>query len=286
MLDDQLAAEGVVDELTCCLFISVSREHELAHQDAPGALQHLHLAGRQAGVLLPALEVAHHLGELEDVTAAQLLLVALEALVPLRGHLAALGRQDRQHLIHGPLVDDGPETGFLRVLARNHDGHRRLQDLDRQVLAALATDVVEFLRKHRSRTVVRVDDLVPNLEHSISSCHLIALPGGGRTGSGARTGPRRVRMRRDSGYIVPCGWTASLTEVLPVSRPPLEYLVVAPLALPPRLLGRVVGGLLGPAQRLDHVVATLLLLLGILDGLALGLGRGAFVVGSEHDWGG
>ena len=45
--------------------------------------------------------------------------------------------QHGQDLLDGLLVDDAPQAGLAGVLARDHDGHVVVEDLDGEVLALL-----------------------------------------------------------------------------------------------------------------------------------------------------
>ena len=50
------------------------------------------------------------------------------------------------------------------VLARDHDGHVVVEDLDREVLALLAEDLLLLLLEDLAGAVVRIDDVVADLE--------------------------------------------------------------------------------------------------------------------------
>ena len=72
-------------------------------------------------------------------------------------------RTARTFLI-GLLVDDPAQTGLARVLARDHDGHVVVEDLDREVLLLLTEDVLVLLLDDLPGAVMRVDDGVADLE--------------------------------------------------------------------------------------------------------------------------
>ena len=52
----------------------------------------------------------------------------------------------------------------MRVLAWNHHGHVVVKDVDRQVVALLTQQLLRLLLEHDSSAVVRVDDVVSDLE--------------------------------------------------------------------------------------------------------------------------
>src|SRR4051812_24602889 len=142
----------------------LQRVHQLGGEDLLGAGEHLLLAGREALVVLADGEVADDLGELVDVTGLDLVAVVLEPAVPVLGHLGQLVLQHGEDLLHGLLVDDAPEAGDAGVLARDHDGHVVVQDLDGEVLALLTEHLLQFLLEDLPRAMVGVDDVVADLE--------------------------------------------------------------------------------------------------------------------------
>src|SRR5215212_2209473 len=68
-----LALEHLVEASLGGFFVDVERERELGHEDLTGPGQHALLAGRETLVGLADREITHHLGDLIDVTALQLL---------------------------------------------------------------------------------------------------------------------------------------------------------------------------------------------------------------------
>ena len=70
---------------------------------------------------------------------------------------------------------------------------------------------------------------------------------------------------------------------LPVGGPALQGVLVASLALAAGDLLGVGRVLLGLPERLDHVEPALFLVLGVLRGFTLCAGKGAVVMGSEHE---
>ena len=73
-------------------------------------------------------------------------------------------REHGEDLLDGLLVDDAAQAGLAGVLARDHDGHVVVEDLDREVLALLAEDLLRFLLEDLAGPVMRVDDVVADLE--------------------------------------------------------------------------------------------------------------------------
>src|SRR4051812_35565293 len=136
-----LAVEDAVEMRLGLVLGHLERVHQLGGEDLLGAGVHLLLARRQALVLLADREVAHDLGELVDVAGLDLVAVVLEPAVPVLGHLGHVVREHREHLLHRLLVDDPAQARLAGVLARDHDGHVVVQDLDGEVLAHLAEDV-------------------------------------------------------------------------------------------------------------------------------------------------
>src|SRR5581483_2127714 len=73
--------DHLVEPLGRLLLGHVLRVHQLRGEDLLGLDEHLLLAGREALVVVAQGEVAHHLGELEDVAGLHLVAVVLEAAV-------------------------------------------------------------------------------------------------------------------------------------------------------------------------------------------------------------
>jgi len=88
----------------------------------------------------------------------------LEAPVPVLGHFGEVVLQDRQHLLDHLLVDDPAQTGDPGVLARDHDRHVVVQDLDGEVVALGPEHLAHLLLHHDAGAVMRIDDLVAALE--------------------------------------------------------------------------------------------------------------------------
>jgi hypothetical protein len=146
------------------LLVLVERVHQLGREDLLRARVHLLLARGQALLLLTDRQVADNLGELVDVTGLDLVPVVLEPAIPVLRHLGDVVREHVQDLLDGLLVDDPAETGLAGVLARDHHRHVVVKDLDRQVLALLPEDLLLLLFEDLACPMVRVDDVVADLE--------------------------------------------------------------------------------------------------------------------------
>src|SRR5206468_2530816 len=160
------ALQGLVDQLDGLVLAAVAGEDQLGDQDLAGALQHALLAGRQALLPVPHGEVADHLGDLEDVARLEALDVALEAPAPvaLGGGLA--GAQDVHHAFDVLGAADLADADLLTALTGDHEGQVAVGQLQDEVLAGLATHLAVLQALDRGRAVLRVDDAVPDSEHT------------------------------------------------------------------------------------------------------------------------
>jgi hypothetical protein len=87
----------------------------------------------------------------------------LEPPVPVLRHLAHVIAQDAEHALDRLLPDHASQPGPPCVLARDHDRHGVVKDLDRQVLA-LGAEALPHLTLHDlAGAVVGVDHLVADL---------------------------------------------------------------------------------------------------------------------------
>ena len=73
-------------------------------------------------------------------------------------------RSTSSTFLHGLLVDHPAQAREGGVLGRDPHGHVVVEDLDREVLAALAEHLHLLLLQHLARAVVGVDDVVAELE--------------------------------------------------------------------------------------------------------------------------
>ncbi len=149
------------------LLVHLERIHQLGGQDLLRPREHLLLAGGQALFSLPDGQVANHLSELVDIARLDLVPVVLEAPVPVLGHLGALVLKHGEHLLDRLLVDHATQSSQRGVLGRNHHGHVVVEDLDREVLAALAEHLFLLLAQDPSGPMMRIDDAVANFELDI-----------------------------------------------------------------------------------------------------------------------
>src|SRR4051812_20804911 len=155
--------EDFLEPLGALVLVHVLRIHELGGEDLLRLHEHLLLAGRETLLVIAQREVAHDLGELEDIARLHLVPVVLEAAVPVFRHLGRAARERLEDDTHFLLADDAPQADLVGVFARDLHGHIVVQDLDRQVLALLAKDLTRFLLDNRPGTVVRVHHLVADL---------------------------------------------------------------------------------------------------------------------------
>jgi hypothetical protein len=96
----------------------------------------------------------------------------LEPAIPVLRHLRDLAGQHVDHLVHLFAVDHPPQSGPMGVLAGDHDGHVVVQDLDRQVVPLLAEELLCLPFQHHSSPVVRIDDVVADLECALDGAEL------------------------------------------------------------------------------------------------------------------
>src|ERR1700712_921029 len=158
------AQEDLVEERLRLVLGLLEGVHHLRGQDLLGPRVHLLLARREALVLLAHGEITDDLGEFIDVAGLDVVPVVLETPVPVLRHLRDIVGKNGQDLLDGILVDHAPQAGLAGVLARDHDGHVVVEDLDRQVLAYLAKNVLLFLLDHLAGPMMGVDHVVADLE--------------------------------------------------------------------------------------------------------------------------
>src|SRR5581483_11386121 len=110
--------EDFLEPLGALVLVHPLGVHQLGGEDLLRLHEHLLLAGGEALLVVAQREVAHDLGELEDVARLHLVAVVLEAAVPVLRHL---GRPTRQRLEDDGdflLADHAPEADRVGVLAR------------------------------------------------------------------------------------------------------------------------------------------------------------------------
>ena len=159
--------EHALEERVGLVLVEVAGVHELAGEDLLGLREHLLLAGREPLVGVADGEVADHLGDLEDVAGLELVAVVLVATAPVLGHLGGVAAQDLEDLVDDVGLDDLAQAGAVGVLDRDHDGHVVVQDLDGEVVALLAEHVLLLDLHDLAGAVMRIDDLVSDLNTSL-----------------------------------------------------------------------------------------------------------------------
>jgi hypothetical protein len=68
------------------------------------------------------------------------------------------------HLLDLLPVDNAAKASRVGVLAGDHRGHPVVEDLNRQVVAVLSEKMLGLLLDHDARAVLRVEDVVADLE--------------------------------------------------------------------------------------------------------------------------
>src|SRR5205085_1820286 len=109
------AGEDAVEPLGGLLLVHVLCVHELGGEDLLRLHEHLLLAGREALLVIAQREVAHDLGQLEDVAGLHLVAVVLEAAIPVLRHLGGAAREGLDDHLDHLLVDHPAEPHLLRI---------------------------------------------------------------------------------------------------------------------------------------------------------------------------
>src|SRR5215217_1937516 len=173
----RLGAEALLQQLVQvglgALLVLAERVHELGREDLLRPGVHLLLPGREALLPFANGEVADNLGQFEDVARLDLLAVVLEAAVPVLGHVRNLAGQHPDHLLNLFARDHPSQSRPVGVLARHHDRHVVVQDLDGQIVPLLAQEILGLLLQHNTRPVVRVDDVVAFSEGARDGAELV-----------------------------------------------------------------------------------------------------------------
>src|SRR5436190_4589167 len=108
--------------------------------------------------------VPHDLGDLVDVAALQLLDVVLEPPRPVGGHARFLLAKDGEHFFDLFVVDHVAQADLLGVVGRHHEREVAVREAQHQVVALLAERFLLLALLDRGGAVVRVDDLVADVE--------------------------------------------------------------------------------------------------------------------------
>src|SRR3954467_2064477 len=153
-------SDQVVEVLLRLALVHLERVHQLGRQDLLRSRVHLLLTRRKALLRLPDRQIANDLGELVHIAGLDLVAVVLEATVPVLRHRTHVVAQHGRDLRYGLVVDHAPEPRLRGVLARDHNGHVVVQDLDCQVLAGLAEHRLLLLLEDLAGPVMGIDHVV------------------------------------------------------------------------------------------------------------------------------
>ncbi len=140
------------------------REGQLRDQDLAGPGEHALLPGGEALVGLPQRQVPHHLGDLVDVAALELLDVVLEPAGPVGRHPRLLLAEDGEHLLDLFVVDDVAQPDLLGLLDRDRDLEVPVGDAEHEVVGLVPVEDPLLLAFDDRSPVVGVDDFVTDGE--------------------------------------------------------------------------------------------------------------------------
>src|SRR5690606_20701251 len=150
--------QDVVEHRLGLLLLGLLGERELRDKDLAGLGEHPLLTRGQAAVLVATGEVAHDLGDLDDVPRGDLLDVRLVPARPVGRLLGVGGTEHLEHLLQAFLADDVAHSDQVNVLGRHLDGEVALGHPELEVELLLAPD--DLLRDcfDLGRSVVGIDD--------------------------------------------------------------------------------------------------------------------------------
>src|SRR3954462_2353125 len=147
------------------VLVDALRQRQLLDQQVAGGVEHLALAEAQILVELEQVQVAQHLGDLEDGTRLDLLHVLAVAAVPGGGiHRNILLLQDRIDLDDRLFIDQGAQPDRADLVDGDEDFHPVFHDLEDVERLPLAGNVLVLDPHDLADTLARVDGLVTNLE--------------------------------------------------------------------------------------------------------------------------
>jgi hypothetical protein len=171
-----LLSEHLVQELLGLVFVAVLRKGQLGNKDLASLGEHPLLTRGQALVLVPLVETANYLGDLIDVSRAELLDVGFEPARPVRGvgRLLLLAK-DLEDLAHLLLGSDLAQAHFIGGIGRDHEGELAVRELQDEVLALFAEEFLPLHALDHGCPVVWIDDLVTYAE-----THYVCPPAVGR----------------------------------------------------------------------------------------------------------
>src|SRR6516162_8804641 len=140
-------------------------EAELLDQQGTSGVEHLPLAEGEVLVTLEEVEVAKHLGDLEDRAGLDLLHVLPVPAVPGGGvDRDVLLPEDGVDLPDVVLADDLPQADRADLVDRDHDPHPVLQDAKDVERLALTGDLGVLDAHHLAYSLARIYGLVARLE--------------------------------------------------------------------------------------------------------------------------
>src|SRR5436190_2497120 len=163
-----LSREDAIQLLFDLHFLRLRRDRDLLDQQRARRVQHLALAERQFLVTLEPLQIAQHLGDLEDRAGLDLLHVLAVAAVPglaLDRDLAAL--QNREHLVHLVGANELTQTDRARIARRDHDLHPVLEDLENVKGLLVTGDLTRLDTDNLRHTVSRINGQVTHSERRL-----------------------------------------------------------------------------------------------------------------------
>src|SRR3954462_6559109 len=147
------------------VLVDALRQRQLLDQQVAGGVEHLALAEAQVLVELEQVQVAQHLGDLEDRARLDLLHVLAVAAVPSgRIHRDILLTQDGINLDHGLLVDQVAQADRAHLVDGDEDFHPVFHDLEDVEGLPLTSDVLVLDTHDFADALPRVDGLVADLE--------------------------------------------------------------------------------------------------------------------------
>jgi hypothetical protein len=115
--------------------VEIERQLEFAGQQLPGDFALLAFAHSQASARGQLGQIAHDLRQLSDIAAGQLALVPLDAGLPIGRRGGGLFGERSQRTPEWPCTGRPADACSLRFVRWNHQRHRTVFDVDREVVA-------------------------------------------------------------------------------------------------------------------------------------------------------
>src|SRR3954447_9723052 len=132
--------EDLVEENLGLVLRALLRQSHLADQDVTGLREHALLSGRETALALATPEVTNNLGNLEGVTAGELLEIGLVTPRPVGRLLGVRSAEDVEDLAQALLADHLAHADDLGVLSGHTDRQVPLSDPEDEVLLLHALD--------------------------------------------------------------------------------------------------------------------------------------------------